>query len=338
MKSEGGGDSQHLQRLARRLRRRGGKPFAAVGLALGVLTSVGSTGRADTLRDGPQLFTQAVVRGDEQRILMSVIPGREKSLVSTRFSFQPRDDRPEDRDVWIDVRVVDKVYRGKKVPSPAFVFCTGSPRPLEGEDFVGLSGRVGLSVLLPIECFSPLVKGARYEVVVHWKTTPPAGMTVPEGLLVSELVSAPITYKHLGLERRRTPEARLERAGLDVSKARTFLEDIRRRALSGDWPGLCTMTSMPLRVNDARLPSGSRDMTILTQAECERVMPRVFDRRYVGALAEDRLLAVENLVEREPGEFSVGPRIRIAGVCAPGQSNCENRAPRIVYVMALGGP
>jgi hypothetical protein len=56
---------------------------------------------------------------------------------------------------------------------------------------------VGLAVALFFECFSPLVQGARYEIVVHWKTTLPQGVRVPDKLHVDEVVSEPVVFTHL---------------------------------------------------------------------------------------------------------------------------------------------
>jgi hypothetical protein len=237
---------------------------------------------------------------------------------------------------------LNRVHRGHKVPSPAFACDRCSPRPLQATDFVKISGRFGLSVILPFDdCFSPLVEGAHYEVVVHWKTTPPKGMAVPAELLVEELVSEPFTYTHLGLEKRRTPEGALKHAGLDGFRVRAFLEEVRRRAIAKDWPGVCALTSLPLRVNDATLASGFRDTTVETQAGCERLMPRVFDRRLMTALTEEDFVSsqMQDLVEREPGELSLaGGRLRIAGVCGSMQGPCDSKTLKIVYVMAFGGP
>jgi hypothetical protein len=159
---------------------------------LAVIAGLKLNEAAADVPEAPRLFAQPIVRGKEQWILVSVLGGRKTgALVSVRFSFASSEAPPEDRDLWMEVRPRDRSVAGMKVPTPRFG-CSTSPRPIGPKDFVRIDGRVGISVATLFECFSPLVDGARYEVTVHLKTTPPGGLAVPADLLLDELVAAPI--------------------------------------------------------------------------------------------------------------------------------------------------
>ena len=131
---------------------------------------------AEAQGSAPLLFAHPVVAYGGQYILVSMVGnGGEPTLVSKRRSFQPPNSDPESRDLWLDVSVKNVLGRQDKPPVPGFG-CHFEPTPLQKGDFVRL-GPLGMAFMLPFDtCYGPLVTGANYEIVVHWKTTPPRGI------------------------------------------------------------------------------------------------------------------------------------------------------------------
>jgi len=320
-----------------------GRRLLAPTMIWALAVSIGpALARAESVAQEEPLRVLAypVVLNDEQQILTAVMVNgyHEKRIwVSKRLSFQPVDVRPEERDVWVEIRPKDKGALGRPAPDLSFL-CSNHTPPYSKENFVEIGGGVGLTKLLPIECYGRLVKGARYEMVVHWKTTVPFDIRGPEKLFVKEVVSEPFTYTYLDLfEKKRSASAKLIQAGLSLSEVRMFLKKLVRQSEKRDWAAVCTMTTKPFQTRGV---GAADDRSINTDEECERLMPYVVFGPHPDTGPEQLFYdksadLLSKVYVRRQGDFAFG-RFVFAEVCPSGNDACRNKEPKITWVGTRG--